>query len=49
MKNLFLAQQELKNKFLEAKPTRKREIIKNILWNAEVKDGKLTNIKFKEP
>ena len=49
MKNVFLAQQALKNKFLEAKPTKQREIIKNILWNAEVKDGKLTNIKFKEP
>jgi len=48
-KNLFLAQQALKNKFLEAKPNRQREIIKNMLWNAEVKDGKITNIKFKEP
>ena len=49
VKNFFLAQQAMKNKFLEAKPNRQREIIKNILWNAEVKDGKITNIKFKEP
>ena len=49
VKNIFLAQQALKNKFLEAKPNKQREIIKNLLWNAEVKDGKITNIKFKEP
>ena len=49
IKNLFLTQSVMKNKFLEANPNKQREIIKNILWNAEVKDGKLTNIKFKEP
>lgn len=49
MKKVFLAQRALRNKFLEAKPNKQREIIKNVLWNAEVKDGKITNIKFKEP
>ncbi len=49
VKNFFLAQQAMKNKFLEAKLNKQRKIIKNILWNAEVKDGKITNIKFKEP
>ena len=48
-KNLFLAQSNLKNKFLTVENETKREIIKNVLWNAEVKDGKLANIKFKEP
>ncbi|HZJ41406.1 MAG TPA: recombinase zinc beta ribbon domain-containing protein [Patescibacteria group bacterium] len=49
MKKVFLAQQAMKNKFLNSNPTKQKEIIKNMLWNAEVKDGKLTNIKFKEP
>ena len=49
IKTLFLSQQAMKNKFLTSNPTRQREIIKNILWNAEIKDGKITNIKFKEP
>ena len=49
MKKVFLAQQVMKNKFLESNPIKQREIIKNMLWNAEVKDGKITNIKFKEP
>ena len=48
-KNFFLSQRAMKNMFLTANPNRQREIIKNILWNAEVKDGKIAKIKFKEP
>ena len=49
IKDLFLAQHGLKNAFLEVKNETRREMIKNILWNAEVKDGKLANINFKKP
>ena len=49
IRDMFLAQHGLKNKFLEVENETRKAMIKNVLWNAEVKDGKLANINFKKP
>lgn len=49
IRDMLLSQRGLKNKFLEVENETRKAIIKNVLWNAEVKDGKLANINFKKP
>ena len=49
IRDMLLSQHGLKNKFLEVGNETRKAMIKNVLWNAEVKDGKLANINFKKP
>ena len=49
IKNLFLAPKYMQKEFLKAKPEKQKEILDSLLWNAEIKNKKIANIKYKQP
>ena len=49
IKNIFLEPKILKKQFLKAKPDKQRNLLFDILWNAQIANKKIVNISFKEP
>ena len=49
IKSIFLYPITAKNMFGETKNTNQEEIIKTVLWNAQMKNKKIANLTFKEP
>lgn len=49
IKNLFLAPKQMKKSFLSKNPDEQRNILIDVLWNAEISNKKIANISYKEP
>lgn len=49
IKEAFLEPKNMRKKFLLLKPSQQRDTLTNLLWNAEIKNKKITNISFKQP
>lgn len=49
IKNIFLQGNISSKEFLEGDEHKKREIIKNLLWNLTIKDKKILKIQYKSP
>src|SRR3989339_216693 len=49
IKSIFLYPITAKNKFDKTKNTNHEEMIKTVLWNAQMKNKKIANLTFKEP
>ncbi|MFA6486061.1 MAG: recombinase family protein [Candidatus Magasanikbacteria bacterium] len=49
IKSIFLYPITAKNMFGETKNTNQEEIIKTLLWNAQMRNKKIANLTFKEP
>lgn len=49
IKNFFLAPKQMKKEFLSKNPDEKRNVLIDVLWNAQIENKKIANISFKQP
>ena len=49
IKNFFLAPKQMKKEFLSKNPDEKRNVLIDVLWNANIENKKIANISFKQP
>ena len=49
IKNIFKQSSISSKEFLDGDDIKKREVVKNLLWNLTIKDKNIVNIQYKSP